>query len=325
MIETDGAVTDGSYRGAVVASLTPPGHCPYCLGDFDAGGGRTKDHIFVRALGGLRTIDCCRRCNSSFGSEVEGVLLRDAALLNFARGAKGLGSGRIRVTVGELDWPAVIDVRTMTIHRVSAVVPGEDCYHLQGSREEVEAAAAALVAAGRAGHEEVQRALAAAVPTSEPVEARFTVTLRLSEAARLTAKVALGAGTRAYGGQFYGSEFGDELRRWMWEPDAYGAGSGMEGEAIREFDKIVARYGIAPLLPPPPARTCVFIPRGDTTAVFVRVLDLLPTMAGIVVPGRMPVGAGLPVVITDAPHELVLREVASDVLAYARSIESASA
>lgn len=54
--------------------------CPYCASPMSSDRGardeRTKDHAFWQALGGRATVDACRNCNSTIGSEIEGKLSR---------------------------------------------------------------------------------------------------------------------------------------------------------------------------------------------------------------------------------------------------------
>lgn len=309
-----GAVTHRSYRCDVPA----PGVCPYCGQPFDHGEKPTRDHVFGHAFGGQATVPACWTCNNTFGRQVEDRLLQPAAFLNFARATKGLGGARPKVDI-EGGRRGRLDLASMRLIE-PVIVESDLSYSLRGTVAEVVEAASRLVDAGRISQADLDTALAAATP-AEPVMASFTVTLDVKLAARLTAKVAVGAGSLAYGERFRSSALGDELRAMMWS--AQPPERGMWREAFGSLDELLAHVNASPLRVDATARVCIFVPYGTETAVFVQIAGVLPTLAGVMVPARLPLGGGLPVIIEDGPN-LVEREVASDVLAFANAQRDSS-
>jgi hypothetical protein len=83
-----------------MANSATPVHprCPFCGEEILPSQKKSKDHVFLDALGGRVTVLSHETCNNQSGSSAEGELQRPNSVINLMKAAKGLGSSPIRGT-----------------------------------------------------------------------------------------------------------------------------------------------------------------------------------------------------------------------------------
>jgi hypothetical protein len=273
--------------------------CPYC-GQLLGTGQKalSKDHIFVEKLGGTAWIRAHRRCNNRLGTEVEGPLQGKGTLISFLLHLQGRGGKPIQGTLGETSHVVELDLQRRQSRSVKPMYAIEDGYLFIGSPGQLDAVTRSL------GITEADRQAAIdQLPRFDllKVGLRSPVTLDPRLLYRLAAKVALGAGAKAFGDSFTESAPARSLREAMSGDavDLFAVSVGLLDQIQRWWE----RHGtpMPTLTAPPGIRRVIFVPLPSRTAVFVFLgIDKL-VMGGLVVGGGLPIGEGLPVIIDDAP------------------------
>lgn len=279
------------------------GTCPLCgepFGDREV----DRDHVFGRAFGGRKTVVTHKECNSRAGHGAEGRLHRPNTLLSFIRSGRGLPAPELR---GVTDSGRHIDVdlpRGNSSYRRPNVAVSRDGDSVQ------------LSAAGAEVHvrdvlKDWRKRFGDAVPTWEnlppgarkelvdaPEDVRMSLTHDLKDSRTFAVKVALEAGVVAFGDDFASSDFASALRaRGEWTPDDAGVSPGLL-EATDTAQAALAAEMVgggldSPVLPSladgSGASDVTFVPHGQHTVVFVRILGFCLDL-GLIVQGTLPPG-----------------------------------
>jgi hypothetical protein len=132
---------------------------------------------------------------------------------------------------------------------------------------------------------------------------------------RLVAKVALGAGSKAFGDNFIKSSLASSLRDAMWSDHFVSSvGRLTEFSLLDRMEQYLQRHAapVKSLTPPPKSRRVVMIPLRTRTAIFAFFGINIPGLRGFVVPGLPPVGQRWPIVIDDGPRSVIPRLVLNE-------------
>jgi hypothetical protein len=302
----------GSRKAATVRVREIPGGgffrttlCPYCSRPFEAGGGRTVDHVFAKAWGGRLTIGACDECNSFVGSEVEGPFDRPDSLMFFVRSGTELTDRPVPARFddgSDAVWfrdrgvePAAPKIR---IERKDGEVVAA---HFEGTEDQERKFMKDL----RRRHPDLvssPRVRRVARPADPPPKIRLSLGLKLGDANRLVAKIGLGAGAALWGDPFVLTETAAAMRDTLRAPDgrfSWDAERFRPGLIDATIEVATERLGIrlpSPTMPKPSrgaSRTSqiVICPvhRHDAgTAIFVHVLNAALPSQGVVFPGKLP-------------------------------------
>lgn len=291
--------------------------CPFCLESIDGSPSArqcSREHVFLKALGGVTTTPVCKTCNEHFGAEVEGRLLGPHQILSIAKVAAGRSAtapGRLQSdgSLGEFDFRD----GTMTFSRPisSHSTDTEQGLHIHAAPGQIDRLVPDVRRwASKHGLDPdlVERRLREA-PRSSMGEDRFVMnhTIDLNLLGRLAAKVALVAGCRVTD-DFRGPQpLADSLREIAWGRAEVKLVTGLD--ALQHVDawlagELAPALGVtAPRLTPEPLESqVVFMPGKDSTVVLVHLKGLLIPFAGVRCPGLPPAQWGdLPVLVRDAP------------------------
>jgi hypothetical protein len=296
--------------------------CPYCGRPFSAGGGPTKDHIFVEALGGKATVQACRECNSTIGNEIEGELLRPGTALHFVNQLRGAAKP-IRSTLGaggpqiehQIDGTEIFfrqpitkttDEGTLNIQMRSGVKQAEAVFRQLTKGLELNADEAAEIWDSR----QVQSV------GGEFVQVSITYNLHLAR--RLAVKVALGALWLALGDSFASSALAAELRTFLWG-DGNLIGDQCSSEALPESQDLVNAFlekagaeGSITFVPSTGKSQVSMLTVGNRVTPLVTLggWDLTLVYAPMFA-DRLPQGGNFPVIIEDG-SPMALREIESE-------------
>lgn len=288
--------------------------CPLC-GKPLSDGPTDRDHVFGEAFGGRATVRTHKACNNELGHGAEGRLHRPNTLLSTIRAARGMPAPELRGT--NVDGTKVaVDLATgQSFEARPTVRVTEDVDRIE------------LLARGAEPHvravlNDWRRTFGEVVPTwndlppeartqivGEPVDVNISITHNLDDAREFAIKAALEAGVLAFGEAFAASDVALALRSFRdnGDPESTAVGLAMSVEALRALDETFARQsasyessGLAsPNLPSLEnggyASDVSFVPVGNRTSVFVRVLGM-PMTDGIVIDAQLPSGdLGVPV------------------------------
>lgn len=289
--------------------------CPYCARHPGQGGGVTRDHVFVAALGGRARVTACRDCNSTIGHAVEGPLLKPGSFLNFVAQARGAG----RPLPGTLANGEAITYDLAT-HELRSAKPvtvtaegAERHIEMRGSPQQVRDLLAKQGIRGQQADAIIAGADNVDVE-GEPVTTTAAVDLKLSD--RLAAKTALGCGELAFGDHFTTSPLGALLRDVLWgqtEPVERIAHA-----AAAAYDGVLATSGLdtdLPSLAPGPDSQGLFVPLGQRrTGVLVHLAGTGLGAGGVVLDAPLLDGVELPVLVRDQPGGALVADTAAAVI-----------
>lgn len=288
------------------------GSCPYC-GEGIAGK-RTKDHVFVHALGGKATVAACDECNGLINRRIETPLQKAGTLLHLAKLLRGEIEGPVAGTMKDTGLKVERDPATNTVQPMLTHV--HDGEHLMGTADQVERY---LV---DQGHTKEQAEALVRAHGQRQSTLGDTVLLEVKEdtllAQRLVAKVALGAGALAGGLGFVESPLAAKLRDVMWAEAESSSLVNLGGIAALDemMSSTLTRAGAAqiPTLAPPSGRNAAtFIHVGyDRVGIFARLYDLDIAYCGLVLEGELPFGQHLPVQVLDGAPRPHVRRVIDD-------------
>jgi hypothetical protein len=267
--------------------------------------------VFVESLGGRATILACKRCNNeTFGSKVEGKLQGRNTLLGFKQHLKGDQVKRFDATVKSGGVSVEVDLVSQEVRSRDPVSrqqadPDRVEYVVQGSPPQVEMILQGMAKRFDLSEEQVAKVRDEATKVDLGEKVTVVLKLDLSLAARLTAKVALGALVLARGDEAADSELAESLRQVAFDDDpTVVTVAAAPLDLIREYvtaggETLGGVSGSTVFIDAPPG----------STSVYVLVDDDLLYPAGVVVPGRMPRHDLIGSVVADRPGGPVVLEV----------------
>ena len=284
--------------------------CPYCAQPFSEGRPETRDHVFVKALGGWTQVQACRPCNSRIGSEIEGALQKPGELFH-----DRVLRGKLR----EAGLQVELDLQTGQLRSRNPVEvsesDGQKTYTISGNPEQVRQIATEIAHSLGIPRQQVDQHIVDAFQV--PLEGEWiesTVSHRFDTGSRLAAKVALGAATLA-DSNFSLSTVASSLRNILWGESDVDAR--VEQRALAAYDEILKQHlstavrGIdSPL---PGISRVVALPMKRGVAIFSFVGGHLAGLSGMVIEGTWEFLEGFPVVMTDAPGRLAVRRLADEI------------
>ncbi len=295
--------------------------CPYCARHPDEGGGATRDHVFVAALGGRSRVAACRDCNSTIGHDVEGPLLKPGAFLNLL--AQTRGGGRPLPGTLDGDHDVTYDLASHELRSSRPVdvkaIGDERRFKFRGSPAQVRT----LLAQQGIRGEKADELVAAATPVDTTnAWLSTTVTADLALLARLTAKTALGCGELAFGDGFAASNLGIALRDVLWnraQPE-----DRLAHDAAGDYDQLFSENPLAHNVPTlaagPGVSQTLFIPLANgRSACLVHLAGAGLPPGGPVIDAPMPSGHRLPVLVRDQSGGALVVDLT---VAVARAIQS---
>jgi len=302
--------------------MKPNSNCPYCARPFGDGGGSTKDHVFVGALGGHFTVSACRDCNSRIGSDIEGKLLKTGSALHLLRqlnGARQWLRGKFGADEVEIEHrfgdPGIRFVRPVTTKRDKDKVEYQITAGLDQAKELLEQITVGL----GLDDDEVNGIWASRKVQSVGDQfIQMDVSYDLILARRLAVKVALGACGLVYGDNFIVSSLADEMRTILWNNEMAGESCSNEILVVMEqylsglsiFDEI----GFSTLRPSAEGSQVSLVPVGRQLAVFVTLCGWDVTFGnGPLFSTAQPVAGQFPVLILDGTPVPTVRDVTADV------------
>ena len=274
--------------------------CPYCLRPPEEGAGPTRDHVFVKVLGGRTQVWCCRDCNSTVGHDIEGPLQKPGELLNLVAQVRGVGRA-IPGTLSAADEPITYDLATTELRFAKQVAVEQDgdqrTYELRGSPKQVR-----RILRDQGLDSETADRLIAGARHNDMADQWITTTVahNLALAHRLVAKVAIGAGELAFGEAFTGGRLGACLRDVLWARATIT--EQRDPALLVKYDRVFANSmpGISfPRLAPGPGESqVVFVPLKGRTIVIVHIAGVI-LGAGLVLDAALPAWVELPVLVRD--------------------------
>jgi hypothetical protein len=284
--------------------------CPYCARHPGNGGGPTRDHVFVAALGGRAKVDACRHCNSTIGHAIEGPLLKPGSFLNLLAQARGGGRPLPGTLAGE---GVTYDLATREIRSgkpVTVTTAGDERhYELRGSPAQVRA----LLAKQGIRGADAEVLLKTAVPAdTADAQVNTTVTVDLPLSDRLAAKTALGCGAIAFGDAFTNTPLGALLRDVLWGQTS--CVEHLDHRATAAYDGVLAASGLQvelPSLAPDPDSQ---VPVEGRPGVLVHLAGTGLGAGGLVVDAPLPPGHELPLLVRDQPGGALVADTTAAVL-----------
>jgi len=297
--------------------------CPYCREPYSAENPATDDHIFVESLGGHATVIACRRCNNkTFGSLVEGKLQRPNELLAFKRHLEGDATKPLRGTstshpeAGDLE----VDLVNQTYRVRQPVAKDGGTYTFQGPpeqvRREMQRAASKLGLTKERVNELVDAAPVQDIGV-EPIEA--TLSLDLTAAVKLAAKIGLGAGAISFGEAFVDDELAESLREIAFSTEPLGAIVPIDPAALGIMSEA---SGVLEQSRNSDDSYVLFFNAGDgQTMLFVAIQgELLPPF-GVLLDGTPPYADLMGTLVVDRPGGLVRTDLANAMAADIEALE----
>jgi hypothetical protein len=287
------------------------GICPYCGRPF--GGRKTRDHVFVRALGGKATVAACSDCNGLISRRLESPLQAAGTMLHLGKLLRGEIDGVLTGTMAETGIAATWNPITGELK--PAQTKTADGQSIMGTPDQIRQ----LLADRGHSNEDIERLISESgrpQPIGETF--KFAIAEDLALAQRLVAKVALGAAALVGGRDFLASQLAAELQNVMWaEVEVKRRIHTRSLDAMQSvMSSTLIRAGasqIATLAAPSGRSSVIFAPVGyESVGAYVFLHDLNIGYSGLVVDARMPFGSGLPVQIVDGAPKPVVRMLVDD-------------
>ena len=225
------------------------------------------------------------------------------------------GSGRqpIKGSLEDTGHIVEYDARTGRLRSRKSIYQDGNSYLIGGTPKEFEDAARSLGVPEDVRREALCQAYV--MDLSKNIQIVSTLEHDWKLVYRLVAKVALGAGSKAFGDNFIRSSFASSLRDAMWSDDfVTSVGRLTEFSLLDRMEQYFHRHStpVMQLASRPEARRVVMVPLTTRTAVFASFGIAIPGLRGFVVPGLPPVGEGWPIVIDDGPRGVIPRLVLSE-------------
>jgi hypothetical protein len=282
--------------------------CPYC-GDLLSADpdGTDRDHIFVSGFGRTTTswIISHRRCNSRFGYDVEGSLQKQGTLLSLLLHVSGSGRQPIKGSLGDTGHVVEYDVSTGSLRSRKPVYQNGYNYLIAGTPKEFEDAAKRMGVPEDVRRDALRQAYVMDLTKGFQIVSKLKHDWKLVY--RLVAKVALGAGGKAFGDHFIESSFASTLRDAMWSDQfATSVGRLTEFSLLDRMEDYFNRHAspVKRLTPPQEARRVVLVPLAARTAIFVFFGITIPGLRGFVVP-ELPLSAKAGQLSSMTPREVL--------------------
>lgn len=305
-------------------NILPNDLCPYCGNSLGSISSEVvdRDHIFCDKFGGRSWIWTHRACNNRFGSEVEGRLQQSGSWIATALHLSGKGGKSLVGPIGKTGHVVEVDMQKRTQRSPKVIGRTGDTYKLSGTREEVKAAIATLAKKGVIADVDAATLLehAQTLDTGDDM-VQANVMLDLKLAARLVAKVTLGAGAKAFGNDFAASTFAATLRQIM-NDSAYNPPPGtiLPQEFLDQISEQCQSMGLESesLRPSTNKGRVVVVPvvQRSVLAVFFPYGNLVP--ACFLVDGTPSVGSNMPFVIDDEDRGVSFRLLESEFLDFTK-------
>jgi len=288
--------------------------CAQCGQSID--GKPDKDHVFGQAYGGRVTVEAHKRCNNRLGSDLEGRLTSSSGVVKLMRSIHGLAAEPVpAVSHDGRQWGIDFGCKLAGPLKPEVNVEDQgDTVRLWaiGSRGQLQG----ILRDWRKGFGDQVPTFTQLPPEATgqinygPIDMKFDANTDIEAAEHFAIKVALGAGSLAFGQSFIAGPLADALRKWR---DASFDNPFLDGEhhtrchisALKAIDlqvgtacrQVAMRGGfdeevLPPLVPAPGSRmnSATFVPLSGTTAVFVHVLSFPMPPWDLVVEAALPGG-----------------------------------